>query len=89
MQEEEQFKFTCTLLIRAFTGVYWDNHKDGTYRCVVCNEELFSSSNKFESGSGWPSFYDIIQYGAVKEIVDNSVGMTRTEVVCAKVKRFP
>ena len=69
---------------RAFTGIYWDNHKDGTYRCVVCNQELFSSSTKFESGSGWPSFSDIIQYGAVKEIVDTSHGMRRTEIVCAK-----
>ena len=75
----------CTLLIRAFTGVYWDNHVHGTYRCIVCNQELFSSSKKFESGSGWPSFYDIIQYGAVKEIVDTSLGMKRTEVVCTKV----
>jgi hypothetical protein len=74
------------LLIRAFTGVYWDNHKDGTYRCVVCNQELFSSSTKFDSGSGWPSFYDIIQYGAVKENVDTSLGVRRTEIVCAQVE---
>ncbi|CAB4032819.1 peptide-methionine (R)-S-oxide reductase, partial [Paramuricea clavata] len=68
----------------AFTGVYLDNHKDGTYRCIVCNQELFSSSTKFDSGSGWPSFYDIIQYGAVKENVDTSLGMRRTEIVCAQ-----
>ncbi|XP_028405464.1 uncharacterized protein LOC114528082 isoform X2 [Dendronephthya gigantea] len=69
---------------RAFTGVYWDNHKDGIYRCVVCNQELFSSTTKFESGSGWPSFYEVIQNGSVKEIVDTSHGMRRTEIVCAK-----
>jgi len=67
---------------RAFTGVYWDNHADGLYRCIVCHEPLFDSGTKFESGTGWPSFYDVVAQGKVKEITDRSFGMTRTEVVC-------
>jgi peptide-methionine (R)-S-oxide reductase len=66
-----------------FTGVYWDNHETGTYRCVVCREPLFDSGTKFESGSGWPSFYDVAEHGRVKQINDYSHGMMRTEVVCA------
>ncbi|XP_046851962.1 peptide methionine sulfoxide reductase MsrB-like [Xenia sp. Carnegie-2017] len=69
---------------RAFTGMYWNHHENGIYRCVVCNQKLFSSSTKFDSGTGWPSFYDLISYGAVKELTDKSLGMTRTEVVCSK-----
>ena len=67
----------------AFTGVYWDNHATGTYRCVVCEAPLFDSDTKFESGSGWPSFYDVAEKGRVKQIEDNSHGMRRVEVVCA------
>jgi len=67
---------------RPFTGIYWDNHDTGVYRCVVCHEPLFDSGTKFESGTGWPSFYDVIAQGKVKEITDRSFGMTRTEVVC-------
>jgi len=67
---------------RPFTGVYWDNHDTGVYRCVVCHEPRFDSGTKFESGSGWPSFYDVIAQGKVKEKTDVSYGMTRTEVVC-------
>jgi peptide-methionine (R)-S-oxide reductase len=66
-----------------FTGVYWDNHADGTYRCVVCNAELFDSGTKFESGSGWPSFYDVAEKGHVEQREDISHGMRRVEVVCA------
>jgi peptide-methionine (R)-S-oxide reductase len=66
-----------------FTGVYWDNHATGTYRCVVCEALLFDSDTKFESGSGWPSFYDVAEKGRVKQIEDNSHGMRRVEVVCA------
>ena len=66
-----------------FTGVYWDNHATGTYRCVVCEAPLFDSDTKFESGSGWPSFYDVAEKGRVKQIEDNSHGMRRVEVVCA------
>lgn len=68
---------------RAFTGVYWDNHADGVYRCVVCREPLFDSGTKFESGSGWPSFYDVATQGRVTQKRDVSHGMVRTEVVCA------
>ncbi|HEY8136033.1 MAG TPA: peptide-methionine (R)-S-oxide reductase MsrB [Candidatus Limnocylindrales bacterium] len=68
---------------RPFTGVYLDNHAEGTYRCVVCREPLFESGTKFESGSGWPSFYDVAQHGRVAQTTDTSHGMTRTEVTCA------
>lgn len=68
----------------AFTGKYWDCHDDGTYRCVVCNEELFASNTKFESGSGWPSFWEPISEDKVVRKVDNSHGMVRIEAECAK-----
>ena len=68
---------------RAFTGAYWDNHAEGTYRCVVCHEPLFESGTKFESGSGWPSFYDVAEKGRVIQHEDNSYGMRRVEVNCA------
>lgn len=65
-----------------FSGKYVDNHEPGTYICVACGESLFSSDTKFESGSGWPSFYDVMQKGNVEKIEDNSMGMRRTEVIC-------
>ena len=68
---------------RAFSGVYWDNHADGVYRCVVCHEPLFDSDTKFESRSGWPSFYEVVEKGRVEQRQDSSHGMVRTEVVCA------
>jgi peptide-methionine (R)-S-oxide reductase len=68
---------------RAFTGVYWDHHGDGAYRCVVCETPLFDSATKFESGTGWPSFFDEIAPGRVKTIEDRSFGMRRIEAVCA------
>jgi peptide-methionine (R)-S-oxide reductase len=68
---------------RAFTGAYWDFHEDGVYKCVICGSELFDSSAKFDSGTGWPSFRDAARIGAVKETSDDSWGMTRTEVTCA------
>jgi peptide-methionine (R)-S-oxide reductase len=67
---------------RAFTGVYVDNHADGVYRCIVCHEPLFDSGTKFESHSGWPSFYDVLAKGNVVQKQDRSHGMVRTEVVC-------
>jgi peptide-methionine (R)-S-oxide reductase len=66
-----------------FSGMYVDNHEPGTYRCVVCHTQLFDSDTKFESGTGWPSFYDVLAQGRVQEKRDFSHGMIRTEVVCA------
>jgi peptide-methionine (R)-S-oxide reductase len=68
---------------RAFTGMYWDNHDAGTYRCVVCDTPLFDSGTKFESGTGWPSFYDVIASGRVATKEDNSLFMRRIEATCA------
>jgi len=68
---------------RPFTGAYWDNHEDGSYRCVVCGEVLFEAKTKFDSHSGWPSFYDVLDQAKVVKKRDNSLGMNRTEVNCA------
>ena len=68
---------------RAFTGTYVDHKADGTYRCVCCQAELFSSAQKYDSGSGWPSFWLPLAGDAVKTIVDRSHGMIRTEVLCS------
>jgi len=68
---------------RAFTGAYWNNHEPGMYRCVACGEPLFSSETKFESGSGWPSFYAPVDRQNVATEDDASHGMRRTEVLCA------
>ncbi len=67
----------------AFSGKYWDLHDDGTYHCVCCDAKLFSSGTKFESGSGWPSFYAPLDEKNLKMIDDTSYGMRRTEVQCA------
>lgn len=68
---------------RAFTGEYWDNHEPGVYVCVVCGHELFASETKFDSGTGWPSFWAPRQRGSVQEKVDRGLFMRRTEVECA------
>lgn len=68
---------------RAFTGVHWDNEEPGVYRCVVCGAELFRSDEKYESGSGWPSFWAPTEEGNVITEDDRSFGMVRTEVRCA------
>jgi peptide-methionine (R)-S-oxide reductase len=67
----------------AFSGEYWDCHDDGTYVCVCCEAPLFSSDTKFESGTGWPSFFRAASDDAVEEVVDHSHGMTRTEARCS------
>ena len=69
---------------RAFTGKYFDSHAKGIFRCVCCQNELFSSEQKFDSGTGWPSFWAPATEGKVKRISDSSIGMTRIEVVCQK-----
>lgn len=66
-----------------FTGEFVENHDSGMYSCAACGTDLFSSGTKFESGSGWPSFYDVAEKGNVKLHEDNSFGMKRIEVVCA------
>jgi peptide-methionine (R)-S-oxide reductase len=66
----------------AFTGAYWDNHDDGVYRCAACSAQLFTSGTKYESGSGWPSFWEPLTPDAVKFERDTSYGMMRTEVLC-------
>lgn len=69
---------------RAFTGNYWDEHSDGVYVCIVCDLPLFSSKTKFDSGTGWPSYWEPIDKNNVTEREDSSYGTTRTEVVCAR-----
>jgi peptide-methionine (R)-S-oxide reductase len=67
-----------------FTGIYWNQHADGLYRCICCTTALFDSRTKFESGTGWPSFYQPISRDNVVEISDTSFGMTRTAVSCRR-----
>lgn len=67
-----------------FSGKYWDTKTEGTYHCAACDAPLFSSETKYDSGSGWPSFWDAISRDAVSEKMDSSHGMVRTEILCAK-----
>ena len=69
---------------QAFTGAYYDNHEKGTYYCAACHQELFSSDTKFESGTGWPSFWQPVSKTAVVVATDDSYGMSRDEVLCAR-----
>ncbi|MCZ6634652.1 MAG: peptide-methionine (R)-S-oxide reductase MsrB [bacterium] len=69
---------------RPFTGKYWDSKEDGIYRCVCCGNDLFTSDTKFDSGTGWPSFWDAIDSEKVKTIEDLSLGTSRIEARCAR-----
>ena len=69
---------------RAFTGEYWDNKRPGTYECAACGQPLFSSDTKYDSGSGWPSFYEPVDGAAVETQADASHGMRRVEVLCSR-----
>ena len=69
---------------RAFTGKYWDTHEDGTYHCAACGAELFSSDTKFDSGTGWPSFWEPMNREQVELHHDRSFFMVRTEVLCKR-----
>jgi peptide-methionine (R)-S-oxide reductase len=82
---DQQYKVTrCSATEPAFTGAYWDNHDAGMYRCICCDEPLFTSETKFDSGTGWPSFYEPVDKSSVELDVDRSYGMTRTEAKCRK-----
>ncbi len=69
---------------RAFTGQYWNTHEDGTYHCAACGAELFSAGTKFDSGTGWPSFWEPVNRENVELRTDRSFFMTRTEVLCGR-----
>ena len=70
----------------AFTGIYTDEKTQGTYRCIVCDTDLFHSGEKYDSGSGWPSFWDSVDEKSIETEIDNSHGMQRVEVTCASCK---
>ena len=81
---EEQYKVARRKgTERAFTGAYWDNHEDGVYRCICCDTPLFNAGEKFDSGTGWPSFWKPAVDGNVATEDDTSFFMRRTEAVCA------
>lgn len=81
---EEQFEVARKAgTERAFTGKYWDTKTPGTYQCVCCGQTLFDSSTKYDSGSGWPSFYAPVDDDVVATAEDDSMMMRRTEVLCA------
>lgn len=69
---------------RAFSGQYWNHHEQGIYHCICCNQTLFDSKKKFDSGTGWPSFYDLIKDDVIKTVMDQSLGGPRMEVTCSK-----
>ena len=71
---------------RAFTGEFWDHHEIGTYSCAACGQELFQSDSKFDSGCGWPSFFEPVNKKSIIYTPDNTLGMKRTEVQCGKCK---
>jgi peptide-methionine (R)-S-oxide reductase len=80
---EEQYKVTqCSATERAFTGKYYNFKGTGVYHCICCDAPLFTSNSKYDSGTGWPSFYEAVSQDAIKEITDSSYGMVRTEILC-------
>jgi len=82
---EEQYRVTRGRgTERAFCGVFYDNHQDGIYHCVCCDLPLFESNAKFDSGTGWPSFFKPVSAENIEEITDKSHGMVRTEIACAR-----
>ncbi len=68
---------------KPFENKYYNHHEDGYYHCIVCDEALFESTTKYDSGSGWPAFYEAIEGGKIRELMDDSLGRVRTEVRCA------
>jgi peptide-methionine (R)-S-oxide reductase len=81
----EAYRVTrCGGTERAFTGLYYDHKEPGIYKCICCKTPLFSSTTKYDSGSGWPSFYQPVNDTAVVKRVDRSYGMVREEVLCSK-----
>jgi peptide-methionine (R)-S-oxide reductase len=81
----EQYKVTRQKATElACSGAYWNNHEEGVYRCVCCGLDLFTSGKKFESGTGWPSFWEPVARENIREETDESFGMVRTEVLCAR-----
>ena len=81
----EQFQVArCGGTERAFTGAYWNNKKTGTYHCICCDAPLFSSATKFDSGTGWPSFWDGVSPEAITTKEDRSHGMVRVEINCSR-----
>jgi len=83
--DDQQYQVTrCSGTERPFTGKYWDCKDAGTYKCVCCGQELFRSESKYDSGTGWPSFSQPTDAGAVAEHSDTTLGMVRTEVVCSR-----
>jgi peptide-methionine (R)-S-oxide reductase len=84
LSDEEYFVTRQKGTERAFTGRYWDSKEDGVYRCVACGQPLFTSDTKYDSGTGWPSFYAPMDEGNVETEDDNSFMMRRTEVLCSR-----
>jgi len=82
---DEQYRITRQCGTEpAFSGAYWDTHAPGVYHCVACGQPVFVSDVKFDSGTGWPSFYKPFSDSAVRELADDSYGMTRTEIRCSR-----
>ena len=84
LSEEEYYVCRQQGTERAFTGIYWNEKRAGEYRCKCCDAALFSSSGKYDSGCGWPSFYEALDSSKILELRDTSHGMIRTEIRCAR-----